>query len=196
MDNSNSLEVTNYWGRVLENSFDEIYVFDAETLRFIQVSKGALQNLGYSMVEMRDLTAVDIKPELSQADFNNLILPLQCGEKELIVFITTHRRKNGSLYPVEVRLQMVKDKARSVFIAIIHDITERQQAEREIKAREQIFETLARSSPVGIFRTDIDGHAIFVNKRWLGGMMTNFQTIQKSIDRLIELEKMRDEATG
>lgn len=167
MDNSKVSEVTNIWGRVLENSFDEIYVFDAESLKFIQVSKGALQNLGYSMVEMRDLTAVDIKPELSQDDFDKFILNLESGEKELIVFVTTHQRKDGSRYPVEVRLQMVKEKPRSVFVAIILDITERLQAEREIRAREQIFETLARSSPVGIFRTDIHGHGIFVNKRWL-----------------------------
>ena len=33
----------------------------------------------------------------------------------------------------------------------------------------------------------------FVNKRWLGGTMTNFTTIRKSIDRLIKLEKMEDE---
>jgi small subunit ribosomal protein S2 len=30
----------------------------------------------------------------------------------------------------------------------------------------------------------------FVNERWLGGMLTNFQTIQKRVDRLRELEKM------
>jgi small subunit ribosomal protein S2 len=34
----------------------------------------------------------------------------------------------------------------------------------------------------------------FVNQRWLGGMLTNFQTIRKRIDRLHELEKM--ETTG
>ncbi|MDD4237215.1 MAG: 30S ribosomal protein S2 [Desulfotomaculaceae bacterium] len=34
----------------------------------------------------------------------------------------------------------------------------------------------------------------FVNQRWLGGMLTNFQTIRKRIDRLHELEKM--EANG
>ena len=33
----------------------------------------------------------------------------------------------------------------------------------------------------------------FVNKRWLGGTMTNFTTIRKSIDRLIKLEKMEAE---
>ncbi|HWQ89393.1 MAG TPA: 30S ribosomal protein S2 [Desulfitobacteriaceae bacterium] len=30
----------------------------------------------------------------------------------------------------------------------------------------------------------------FVNERWLGGMLTNFQTIQKRVDRLRDLEKM------
>lgn len=30
----------------------------------------------------------------------------------------------------------------------------------------------------------------FVNERWLGGMLTNFQTIQKRVNRLKELERM------
>jgi small subunit ribosomal protein S2 len=33
----------------------------------------------------------------------------------------------------------------------------------------------------------------YVNERWLGGMITNFQTIKKNIRRLRELERMRDE---
>ncbi|HHU70268.1 MAG TPA: 30S ribosomal protein S2 [Thermoanaerobacterales bacterium] len=33
----------------------------------------------------------------------------------------------------------------------------------------------------------------YVNQRWLGGMLTNFKTIRKRIDRLHELEKMREE---
>ena len=33
----------------------------------------------------------------------------------------------------------------------------------------------------------------YVNERWLGGMLTNFQTIRKRIERLFELERMEDE---
>ncbi len=33
----------------------------------------------------------------------------------------------------------------------------------------------------------------YINKRWLGGLLTNFQTVRKSINRLKEIEKMRDE---
>ena len=35
----------------------------------------------------------------------------------------------------------------------------------------------------------------FVNQRWLGGMLTNFSTIRKRIDRLNELEKMEEEGS-
>ncbi len=167
MGNSSRQNISNYWGRILENSFDEIYVFDAVNYRFLQVSRGALKNLGYSMAEMRDLTAADIKPELSLAEFIKLLTPLKAKEKERVVFFTVHKRKNGSHYPVEVRLQMINDKPRAVFIAIILDITERVEAEHKIRAREKIFETMAKSSPVGIFRTDVYGHCIYTNERWL-----------------------------
>ncbi|MEG6615738.1 30S ribosomal protein S2 [Peptococcaceae bacterium 1198_IL3148] len=35
----------------------------------------------------------------------------------------------------------------------------------------------------------------YVNQRWLGGMMTNFQTIRRRVDRLKELERMEEEGT-
>jgi len=35
----------------------------------------------------------------------------------------------------------------------------------------------------------------YVNERWLGGMMTNFQTIQKRVNRLKELEVMEEDGT-
>ena len=35
----------------------------------------------------------------------------------------------------------------------------------------------------------------YVNQKWLGGLLTNFQTIRKSVRRLVEIEKMRDDGT-
>ena len=35
----------------------------------------------------------------------------------------------------------------------------------------------------------------YINQKWLGGLLTNFQTIRKSIRRLMEIEKMRDDGT-
>jgi len=35
----------------------------------------------------------------------------------------------------------------------------------------------------------------YVNQRWLGGMLTNFQTIKKSIKRLLDIERMKEDGT-
>lgn len=41
----------------------------------------------------------------------------------------------------------------------------------------------------------VRANMFYVNQRWLGGMLTNFKTIRKRIDRLNELEKMEEDGT-
>ncbi|VAW77189.1 Sensory box histidine kinase [hydrothermal vent metagenome] len=154
------------WGRILENSFDEIYLFAADNLHFLNVSRGALHNLGYTMQEMQQLTATDIKPEVDAAEFATLLEPLRDGQQERVVFETVHERKDGSCYPVEVRLQLATEESPPVFIAIILDITERRQAERIRLESERRYHALTRIAPVGIFRTDVAGNCIYTNERW------------------------------
>ena len=128
--------LTVHLGRILEHSWNEIYTFDADTLRFVEVSDGARQNLGYTMDEMSRLTPVDLKPGFNREQFDALLGPLRRGEKPLITFETLHQRKDGTTYPVEVRLQLSRVETPPVFIAIIQDISERRRyiAELEHKA--------------------------------------------------------------
>lgn len=119
-------------GRILEHSSNEIYIYDAATLKFVQVSEGALVNLGYDMDEMRDFTPLDIKPGLSADQFSTLIRPLRDGQQNIVQFETVHRRKDGSLYPVEIRLQLSRTESPPVFVAIVQDITARKHAEARL----------------------------------------------------------------
>jgi len=112
-------------GRILKHSWDEIFVFSAGSLDFIDVSEGACRNLGYSQEEMKELTPIDLKPEFSLDQFQALVAPLRSGEVEHLDFQTVHRRKDGSIYPVEIRLQYSKTETPPVFVAIIQDISER-----------------------------------------------------------------------
>ncbi len=89
---------------VLERSLNEVYVFDTHTLRFEYVNDGARRNLGYSMAEMTRLTPLDIKPRLTEAAFREMVGPLLDGRQRKLVFETVHRRRDGTLYPVEVHL--------------------------------------------------------------------------------------------
>ncbi len=160
------------WGRIFENSYDELYLFRTDNLKFVLVSKGALNNLGYTTEELINLTPVDIKPLLNEQQFEALIRLLRRGEQELLVFETVHQRKDGSLYDVEIRLQLAAEESPPVFIAIILDITARKQAEMALRESEQRYHVLAKVVPVGIFRTDMEGYCIYVNECWqdLAGM--------------------------
>jgi len=118
------------FARIFEDSLNEIYIFDAKTYKFVQVNLSAQKNLGYTMEELHHLTPLDIKPDFTMEHFNELVEPLRNDNKSLVVFDTMHRRKDGSLYNVEVHLQLLEDNGHSSFVAIILDITERKQAHR------------------------------------------------------------------
>jgi len=120
-------------GRILENSLNEIYIFDAKSLLFIQANKGALDNIGYSMQELEKLTPVDIKPSFNWDSFIKVIEPLRKGKVPILSFNTIHQRKNGSIYPIEVHLQLAVAELSSVFVATVQDITVRQEREQELK---------------------------------------------------------------
>jgi diguanylate cyclase (GGDEF)-like protein/PAS domain S-box-containing protein len=117
---------------VVERSLNEIFLFDAKTLHFSYVNAGARANLGYTLEQLSQMTPVDIKPEMDEAQFRAMIAPLLCGEQDLLKFETVHQRADGSLYDVLVHLQLDTHNVRPTFVALILDITERKKAERQI----------------------------------------------------------------
>lgn len=121
---------------ILGESLNEIYTFDAESLHFVYVNEGAMQNLGYSLPEMQQMTAVDLKPEFTLSTFREVINPLLTHEKDRLVFETIHRRKDRSHYPVEVHLQLSEQDGQKLFLAIINDISYRKAAEIAMKESE------------------------------------------------------------
>ncbi len=124
-------------GRAVEESLTEVFVFDASTLLFVEVNRGARENLGYTIEELQALTPIDIKPGVSADGFQKLLSPLITGTREKVEFETFHQRKDGSTYPVEVHLQLFQGDS-PVYVAMILDITERNAAQdRLLKAKEE-----------------------------------------------------------
>ncbi|MCP5004273.1 MAG: PAS domain S-box protein [Planctomycetes bacterium] len=128
--------------KILEESLNEVYIFNKESLKFIQVNKGARQNLGYSMEELLNLTPLDLKPEFTYESFTKLVMPLLTGEEELVEFTTLHRRKDHSLYDVDVHIQLSTFQSAPVFVAIILDITKRKEAEAKLLEYQEGLEHL------------------------------------------------------
>jgi len=144
--------------KIIENSLNEVYVFDTESLKFLFVNNGALNNLGYTQNEILLLTPVDIKPEYSYELFLHTTNPLLTGEIEILEFETIHQRKDGSVYNVEVHLQLTEYEGKKVFAAIILDITERKKEEEKLhKALEKYKELFEASNDI-IYTMDLKGN--------------------------------------
>jgi diguanylate cyclase (GGDEF)-like protein/PAS domain S-box-containing protein/putative nucleotidyltransferase with HDIG domain len=129
-------ELVSRLGRILQQSRDEVHVFDSRTLRLVQVNRSAVTNTGYSMDELHEMTPLDLLPELDADSFGAVVEPLRSGDVERVQFQTVHRRRDGSTYPVEVRMQLVGSETPPVIAAVVLDITARHAAELELRGRE------------------------------------------------------------
>lgn len=151
-------------GRIIDASYNEIYLFDARTLNFQQVSGGALRNLGYSMSEISRLTPMDLNP-FNRGQFESMIAPLRRSEVEQLVFDSTHRRRDGSVYPCETRLQLSASESPPVFLAIVQDLTERHRAAESLRQSERRFHATFEQAAVGIAHVALNGRYLEVNRR-------------------------------
>ena len=126
----------NAFKQTLDQILDCVFMFDPDTLEFNYANRGALLQIGYSYGELFAMTPVDIKPELDQKTFRQMIAPLQNNQQESMTFSTVHRHKDGHTVPVEIFLQYVQPEQRQgIFVAVVRDISQRLA---ELKEKEQL----------------------------------------------------------
>jgi diguanylate cyclase (GGDEF)-like protein/PAS domain S-box-containing protein len=119
-------------GRLLDSANEEIYIFDAPTLYFLEVNRGARRNLGHSAEQLARMTPLEISEELTEESLRRFLASLRSGEKDHLIYRCRHRRSDGSSYPVEVRLNFSREEEPPVFMAIATDISERLAAEEKL----------------------------------------------------------------
>ncbi|MBF0521918.1 MAG: PAS domain S-box protein [Candidatus Omnitrophica bacterium] len=112
---------------------DAIYVVDLKSGRIINCNQQACYDLGYSKEELLQLSAKDIEIHLKPDDIEEVHRQVVEEKKALIVGV--HKRKDGSVFPVEIRFSALGPEHPQHVIAIARDITERRKVEEELRAR-------------------------------------------------------------
>ncbi len=142
------------------------WIYDPETLRFLEVNEAAIRHYGYSHDTFLRMTIKDIRPE---EDIEPLLKDLQKIDlrSDAQQGIWRHRKKNGEVIIVETTAHSVDYGNRKVRMVVANDISEKIVAEEELSRNELRFRTLTSNAPVGIFQTDAAGQTIYVNETWM-----------------------------
>jgi PAS domain S-box-containing protein len=123
---------------------DAIMIFDAKTREFVDVNDAALSLYGYTREEFLNLRHSDITAEPEQSD-DTIKLTLYEGLKRIP--FCYHKKKDGTVFPVEISSSSFELQDRIVLCGIVRDITGRKKAEEVLKTSNDIVQTI----PSGLF---------------------------------------------
>ena len=117
----------------VDHATDGFFLFD-EHQALLDVNRQACESLGYSREEMIGMHPRDFDAGLDPASIARIGERIEAGET--VTFETLHRRKDGTVFPVEVRARQFPLGARPFRLSLARDITERKRAEEVLRESE------------------------------------------------------------
>lgn len=148
---------------LMDASFNEIYVLDCGSLRFQQVNQAARCNLQYDEAELSGLGFHDVATNLTPDGLAYILQALRTGQTPQAAIDTTLVRRDGSTYPVEIRLSYCSSEPAPAFIVIAHDISSRYESAKALSLSESRLHAIVSNTPglVYQFMMEEDGKVAF-----------------------------------
>jgi PAS domain S-box-containing protein len=114
----------------VDHATDAFFLLDAE-LTVIDVNRQACQSLGYRREELIGMRPRDFDAALDQTSIARFAERAEAGET--VTFETLHRRKDGDVFPVEIRAGTFLQGGRRFHLSLARDIRERKRAEEALR---------------------------------------------------------------
>jgi PAS domain S-box-containing protein len=123
-----------------------MWVYDFETLAFLDVNEAAIRSYGYSREEFLQMTLKDIRPPEEIPLLLDIVAQVDKGFSDVHVH---HRKKDGTIFDVEVNSHSVIYQGREARLVLASDITERLHAEAALRQLEQQLFQAQKMEAVG-----------------------------------------------
>ncbi len=136
---------------LFEIESDAILMLDCASGRFLDVNTAASNLYGYTRDEFLGLRVGDIsaEPEKTYAAI---------ADHEAEIHLRWHRKKDGTVFPVDIAGSYFDCQGRHLHVAAIRDVTERKQADQALKASEAKYRRLYESMRDAYVSIAMDGH--------------------------------------
>ncbi len=124
-----------------EAAGDALFVSDFETERFIFVNKQACQSLGYTKKELLQLKVSDIDPVFVNKDYKKTLWEKMTPGTNVTIE-AFHKRKDGSIFPVEIRTGLFDFNGKKAVLGFARDASERKKIEKELETYREGLEKI------------------------------------------------------
>jgi PAS domain S-box-containing protein len=159
---------------LIQSASDMIYLYallpGGNPGRILDVNAAACRRMGYSREEFLRMAVTDIDDPHMEQFRGSLISDI--GEAGHVIFEWQHLTKAGEAVPVEVSVNHFELGGAPVALSVVRDITERKEAERALRMREQEYRDLVENINEVIFRLDTNGIFTYVSpavRKMVGG---------------------------
>ncbi len=140
---------------------DALLVVDADTHQLINVNEAAVELYGYSREELLTLRNTDLF-----ADPKDSGRQAVSSSGRLHIPLRYHRKKDGTVFPVEISCSFFELNGQHLRLAAMRDISERMRTEQELRESRRFLSELIENSGNLIFVKDHDGRYTMVNRKW------------------------------
>lgn len=137
---------------LFENNPYPMYMYERETLAFIEVNEAAVHQYGYSRDEFLQMTLADIRPPEEVPRLRERLRETADGFENMGIW--RHRRRNGEEILVEVSKHTLVFEGRRAELVLAQDVTARVRAENALHDSEERLRLALSSSGQGTINID------------------------------------------
>ena len=148
---------------ILQTTKDGVWLVDMQG-NILEVNESYARMSGYDVHELLTLNTSDLEAIESQEEMHVRIEYIKLHTTAH--FESCHRRKDGSLFDVEVSAQYQPDEGGQI-ISFIHDMSDRKQAEIALNKSEELLNSAMELLPVPLVLNDAEGNISFLNKEFV-----------------------------
>jgi diguanylate cyclase (GGDEF)-like protein/PAS domain S-box-containing protein len=185
-------------GGVFDMIGDSIYMVSAAGLILDSNQRGCAI-LGYSHEELRQHRIWEMADNVAGPE----VWTAFCQELPVqgVTIETRHRRKDGSSFPVRVRIYISQAAGQTVYIGVATDLSETEALAESIRESERFYQHVIESTVDGFFLVDTEQRFTEVNDRmcelfgyareeWLGRMPIDFVTAASRAELLAQIDRI------
>jgi two-component system cell cycle sensor histidine kinase/response regulator CckA len=134
---------------IFDGSPIPMWIFDQETLAFLEVNDAAVQHYGFSRAEFLRMTITQIRPEQevpAMIEYVHTLLAAGSPARMGLAGVWKHRKKTGALIDVEIKWSPISFRGRAASLTLANDITERKRLEHRDAALSKLGQSLSSAT--------------------------------------------------